>query len=266
MNHPSYLHRLFLPVLVFCFVLYCGSVGSVAQNPSRSPSDTVREFYKAMKEKRFRDAFGLSIYRPAIEGLSKEEFEDLRPDFERLAVAVSEKVTERIETTGEQISGDTATVFVKVKDAESAEKTEPIELILVNGAWTIGDKENQKIVAEAGKKFFFNARIDTHHNEVQEMLKRISVAQFAYSQQHNGQFADLPMLITGGLIPKDLEGTETTGYRFRVNVTADKKAWTATAEPAQYGRTGKLSFFMDATGVRSGDVGGKPLPIPPATP
>ena len=35
--------------------------------------------------------------------------------------------------------------------------------------------------------------------------------------------------------------------------------WNAGAEPAQYGHTGKLSFFMDATGVRSGDIGGKPL-------
>ena len=27
----------------------------------------------------------------------------------------------------------------------------------------------------------------------------------------------------------------------------------------QYGSTGKLSFFLDAAGVRSGDTGGKPL-------
>ena len=41
-----------------------------------------------------------------------------------------------------------------------------------------------------------------------------------------------------------------------------EKAWSAAAEPAQYGRTGKLSFFMDAVGVRSADVGGKALPKP----
>lgn len=231
---------------------------TAAQTSSRSPSDTVREFYKAMREKRFRDAFGMSIYKPAVEGLSAQELEDLRPDFERLAAAIPEKV----DLTGEQISGDAATVFVKVKEPDAgAEQAEPIALLKLNGVWIIGDKENQAIVDKAGKSFFFNARIDTHHNEVQEMMKRIALAQLVYSQQHNGQFGDLAALIAGGLIPKDLEGTETTGYRFHVSVTGDRKGWNAAAEPAQYGRTGKLSFFMNAEGVRSGDVGGKPLPV-----
>ncbi|MGH9882350.1 MAG: hypothetical protein ACRD6N_13015, partial [Pyrinomonadaceae bacterium] len=237
-----------------------------AQNQQRSPSDTVREFYKAMRDKRFREAFAMSIYKPAVEGLSPKEFEDLRPDFERLALAISEKIPEKLETTGEQISADSATVFVKVKDAEAGEKTEPIELIRVDGSWIIGDKENQAVVRKAGKDFFFNARIDTPHNEVQDMLKRVALAQFAYSQQHNGQFGDMASLIAAGLIPKDLEGTDTTGYRFHINVTADKKGWSASAEPAQYGRTGKLSFFSDASGIRSSDVAGKPLIIPPARP
>ena len=58
---------------------------SAQQPPVRSPSDTVREFYKAMREKRFREAFALSIYRPAIDPLKPQEFEDLRPDFEKMA-------------------------------------------------------------------------------------------------------------------------------------------------------------------------------------
>lgn len=263
-----------------------GILVSTAQQ--RSPSDTVREFYKAMRERKFREAFALSIYKPVIEGLtdqefqslrplfkdlndsqfaalrpkyqklSSQEFDDLRPDFERLASAIPVKV----DLAGEQISGDSATVFVRVKEEDKEEQAEPIALIRVNGQWIVGDKENQEIVRRAGKDFFFNARIDTHHNEVQDMLKRISLAQLVYSQQNNGQFGDLAALIAKGLIPKDLEGTETTGYRFRINVSADKKSFTAAAEPAQYGRTGKLSFFMDATGVRSGDVGGRPLPVP----
>ena len=55
----------------------------------RSPSDTVREFYKAMHEKRFREAFDLSIYKPAIDPLKPQEFEDLRPDFEKMALGNS---------------------------------------------------------------------------------------------------------------------------------------------------------------------------------
>jgi hypothetical protein len=91
------------------------------------------------------------------------------------------------------------------------------------------------------------------------MLTRITLAQLLYSQQHDGLFANLATLISLGLLPKDLEGTESTGYRFHVNARAGGKTWNATAEPAQYGRTGRLSFFMDASGVRSSDVGGKPL-------
>src|SRR6266498_1091522 len=127
-----------------------------AQQATRSPSDTVREFYKAMREKRFREAFGMSIYKPAIEPLKPEEFEDLKPDFDRIAAAIPEQVN----ITGEQISGDLATVFVKVKEGEGPEVAEPVTLIHVDGAWVIGDKENQTIVKKAGKQFFFNARID----------------------------------------------------------------------------------------------------------
>lgn len=222
---------------------------------ARSPSDTVREFYKAMREKRFREAFDMSIYKPAIDPLKPQEFEDLRPDFEKMAAIVPEQV----ELGGEQISGDIATVFVKVKEGESPEQLEPVTLIRVNNVWIIGDKENEAIVKKAGKQFFINARIDTHHDEVQAMLTRVSLAELLHSQQHDGLFADLATLILLGLLPKDLEGTESTGYRFHVNAPDGGKTWNASAEPAQYGHTGKLSFFLDAAGVRSADVGGKPL-------
>jgi hypothetical protein len=230
---------------------------AVPQNPPKTPTETVREFYKAMREKKFREAFGMSIYKPAIDGLSNEEFEDLRPDFEKMAGAIPEKV----DLTGEQISGDLATVFVKVKEGEAPEQAEPISLIKVNGVWIVGDRDNEAIVKRAGKNFFFNARIDTHHNEVQAMMTRITLAQVVYSQGHNGQFGNIAELIAAGLIPKDLEGTESTGYKFNIIRTADGKAWYATAEPAQYGRTGRMSFYLDASGVRSGDNGGKPLVV-----
>jgi hypothetical protein len=232
---------------------------TLAQGTVRSPTETVREFYKAMREKRFREAFALSIYKPAIEPLKPQEFEDLRPDFDKMAGAVPDQIN----LTGEQISRDLATVFVKVKDGDAPEKAEPVSLIRLDGVWIIGDKENQEIVKKAGKQFFFNARIDTHHDEVQAMLTRVSVAELIYSQQHNGLFADLATLVTVGLLPKDLEGTESTGYRFHVNTASGGKTWSAAAEPAQYGRTGRLSFFLDASGVRSNDRGGKPLgPFP----
>lgn len=98
------------------------------------------------------------------------------------------------------------------------------------------------------------------------MLQRIALAQAVYGQQHSGQFGDLPALIAAGLVPKDLEATHSTGYRFRIALSSNRKSWTAAAEPAQYGKTGKLSFFMDQTGVKSADFGGKPLPTAPPKP
>ena len=216
-----------------------------------------------MREKKFREAFELSIYRPAIDSLSPQEFEDLRPDFEKMALAVSEKIPAKIDVTGEQISGDVATVFVKVLDADGKEKVEPATLMKLDNNWIIGDKENLELVKKAGKQFFFEARINAHHADVQDMMTRISLAQVLYSQSHNGQFGNSAELIAAGVVPKDIEGVESTGYKFQINRAADGKSWYATAEPAQYGRTGRLCFYLDPTGVRIGDNGGKPLVVKP---
>jgi hypothetical protein len=232
-------------------------LSATAQQPARSPSDTVREFYKAMRQKRFVEAFGMSIYKPAIDGLTPQEFEDLRGDFDKMADAIPEKV----DITGEQISGEDASVFVRVpKENDSSQAdTEPVTLIRESGQWIIGDRENQAIVKKAGNHFFFKARIDTHHGEAKDVLARISLAQLAYYQQHNAVYGDMPTLITVGLLPKDIQGTDSTGYHFHIELAKDGKTFTAGAEPVQYGRTGLLSFFLDHSGVRSSDVGGKPF-------
>lgn len=251
--------RSFQRVVLIGLLMFSSAVLVVSQQPQRSPSDTVREFYKEMREKKFREAFDLSIYKSAIDGLKPQEFEDLRPDFERIALAVKEKMPTDVNITGQQISGADATVFIKILDTEGKEQLEPTTLIKLDGGWVVGDRDSLQLVKKAGKEFFFKARIDAHHSDVQDMLTRISLGQLLYSQQHNGLFGDLATLITAGLVPKDLEGTESTGYRFHINSVDAGKSWNAAAEPAQYGRTGKLSFYMDAAGVRSGDKGGKPL-------
>ena len=135
-------------LLVLAMVVTLSST-AWAQAPPRSPSDTVREFYKAMREKRFREAFAMSIYKPAIENLKPQEFEDLRPDFDNMAAAIPDAV----EIKGEQVSGDTATVFVKVPSTDDpAGQPEPVSLMRINGEWIIGDKENQAIVKKAGNE------------------------------------------------------------------------------------------------------------------
>jgi hypothetical protein len=249
--------RLLLSVVItsILFLVSSATLTVLAQtaSPQRTPTETVREFYKALRERRFQQAFAMSIYKPAVEGLSAEELEELRPDFEKMAAAVPENV----QISGEQISGDSATVFVKVATDGATEKA---DLLRRGNEWIVGDKDNEKIVLANGKEFFIKARIDTHHGEVQAMLERISLAQIFYSQQHNGQYADLPTLTNAGLVPKDIEGTDSTGYRFHVTVSTAKKSYTAGAEPARYNRTGRLSFYLDnKLGIKSGDTGGKPL-------
>jgi hypothetical protein len=120
-----------------------------------------------------------------------QELEDLRPDFDKMAVAISEKIPEKVDITGEQISGDAATVFVKVLDADGKEKIEPAALIKIDNSWIVGDKESLDLVKKAGKKFFFEARINAHHSDVQDMMTRISLAQVVYSQGHKASLAIL---------------------------------------------------------------------------
>src|SRR6476620_4176585 len=110
MRAPVKKSRLFQSVFLLGLLMFSSAVVVVSQQPPRSPSDTVREFYKAMREKRYREAFDLSIYKAAIDPLKPQEFEDLRPDFDKMAAVIPVEVN----ITGEQISGDAATVFVKV--------------------------------------------------------------------------------------------------------------------------------------------------------
>jgi hypothetical protein len=250
-------HQSKVSALLLTLTLALASLSTAAQQPARSPSDTVREFYKAMRQKRVVEAFSMSIYKPAIDGLTPQEFEDLRVDFDKMADAIPDKV----EITGEQISGEGASVFVRVpKEGDSSQAdTEPVTLIRESGQWIVGDRENQEIVKKAGNRFFFKARIDAHHGEARDVLARINFAQLAYFQQHNAVYADMPTLITVGLLPKDIQGTDSTGYHFHIELAKDGKTFSAGAEPVQYGRTGLLSFFLDQSGIRSSDVGGKPF-------
>jgi hypothetical protein len=228
-----------------------------AQAP-RTPSDTVREFYKAMRERRFKEAFSLTIYKPAVEGLSTEEMEDLRAVFEEKAAAVPAQV----EISGEQIDGKNATVYVKVPINESTPQTinQPVNLISSGGAWIIGDETNQAIVKKAGRRFFLDALITQNHSDIEDLLKRVIAVQIVYNQQHGGVFGDLATLISGGLIPTAAGDPKALGYNFRVTVGKDGKTYLAGAEPTRYGRTGKLSYWMDQTGtIKSLDNGGKVL-------
>ncbi|HLM58184.1 MAG TPA: hypothetical protein VK422_18925 [Pyrinomonadaceae bacterium] len=247
------------PYALALALVLLGSTPAPAQTPASapapgSPSEVVRAFYTALRERRFREAFEMSVFRPAVEGLTPEEYEDLRADFEPMATNSPEEVV----ITGEQVSGEDATVFMKLGDGGQM-KVEPVYLIREKGRWVVGDREGRESVKKAGKRFFFDVRIDTHHVEVEKMLSRISAAQILYAQQHGGAYGDLEALIRAGLVPDDVRGTQTTGYRFTVVPAKGGKSYEARAEPERYGRTGKLSFYMDPAGSRRKDAGGKPI-------
>ncbi len=222
-----------------------------------TPTEVVRAFYTALKESRFRDAMLLTVLRPAVESLSAEELKEFDTDFARLAPAVPPD----FEITGESLAGEEATVFVRTGEGKEL-KVDPVNLIRERGAWLVGDRAGADEVKKLGKKFFTEQRIAVHEKEAEDMLRRIQAAQLAYSLQNAGLFADLDALVRAGYVPQDILGSETTGYRFTVQLAPDAKSFAARAEPERYGRTGRLSFYLDKSGLQKKDAGGKPLQPP----
>ena len=230
---------------------------SASAQTEKSPSDVVRDFYKAMREHRFKDAWALTIYRPAVDDLNAQEMEDLLPDFEMKAAAIPDQV----EITGEQIQGNIATVFVKVpvSDATPQVTSEPVNLVKSGATWIIGDEANQALVKKAGHRYFLDALIEEHQSDIEDLFKRLVAVQVLYVQQH-GEVGDLQALIGATLIAKEAADPRASGYNVRIPVSGDKKSYTATAEPTRYGHTGKLSYWMDQSGaIKQADNGGKPL-------
>ena len=253
--------RRFIVLLCVCAmltttaVLACKAQNSAAQ---RGPSDVVLDFYKAMRERRFRDAFALTIYKPAVEGLNEEEMELLRPGFEEKAAEIPASV----EIMGEQISGNNATVFVKVPVNETTPQvtSQPLNLVNTGGTWLIGTEADQAEVKKAGRRYFLDALATEHESDVEDLLKRLATWEGIYAAQHGGSYADFPPLIQAGMLSGEAIDPKLSGYNYRITLAKDGKTYVANAEPTRYGKTGKLSFWMDQTGlIKSGDAGGKPF-------
>jgi len=85
-------------------------------------------------------------------------------------------------------------------------------------------------------------------------------AQF-HSGKGAGTYATLDQLVAEQLIPKEaMENVKTHGYALVMTVTGT--AFEITAVPIEYGKTGKTSYFVDASNVvRGGDHGGGPATI-----
>src|SRR5260370_12176314 len=233
MFHRRSARSLYYFSLTLLSAVLLASSSAVLAQTQRSPSDVVREFYKAMREHRFKDAWSMTIYKPAVEGLTAEEMEELRVDFEEKTA----KISQQVEIIGEQISANNATVFVKVPVTESTTQitSEPVTLINSGGLWVIGDEASQAEVKKKGHRFFLDALIDEHHAEIEDLLKHLVGIQAIYATQNNGAFGDLPALIKAGLMSDDVGDPKAMGYTFRITVAKDGKSYVASAEPARYG-------------------------------
>lgn len=237
---------------------------SKIQMTSGSPADTVRIFYKNLRERRFKEAMMMTNLHYAVEGLSDAEMQDLSTDFEPLAQAVPAE----IEINGEIITNNLATVTAKLPNNETGQiELTQVELRREKDNWLLitAGKEAEDAAKKEGKNYFFTLRIDVHHVEAERMMQRISKAEAIYAMQNDGNFTDLQTLVSGGLLPEDVNGTKSTGYRFSLTISADGKKYTASAVPEVYGKTGKLSFLLESGGsnqqasLKSGDNKGQPV-------
>lgn len=201
--------------------------------------------------------------RPAVEGLTDAELKEFQLDFERIANQIPANVT----INGEVVSGNRATVTASLpgEDPEKNE-TQSLELRKDGDVWVILTVEEaaEARIKKEGKNYFYVLRIETHEDEARDMLDRIAKAQLAYSMQNGGVFGEIDALVGAGLLPDDVKTAESTGYNYSVTLSGDKKVYTASATPAEYGKSGRLSFVLQSDGrstprISSKDNGGKPL-------
>jgi hypothetical protein len=205
----------------------------------------------------------LTNLKPAIQSLNDNELKDFSLDFEALAG----QVPENVEINGEIITGESATVTVKLPKPDSEEKeTQPVNLRKDGDVWMIvtADDDAAAKIKKQGKDYFYNLRIDTHQEEARKMLERISKAELAHSLQNGGAFADMQTLVSSGLLPEDAQTSDSTGYNYAIDLLPEKNTYSATATPAEYGKSGKLSFllYLDNKGmshVKDKDTRGQPL-------
>lgn len=219
-----------------------------------------------MRELRFRDALMMTNLRPAVENLTAQEIEDLRPDFESMATQVPEK----IDIAGEQISGNLASVFVKDPNSTSGKQaSSEIKLRRENDAWSIlsGDPVAEAAAKTEGKNYFFKLHFELRHSEVEGTLNDIVKAQAVYSLQNREVYTDLQTLVKQGTVAAGVLDPVAYGYKFTLNLSPDKKKYTVNAEPTQYGKTGKLSYLLTSGDKKNGpqmineDKAGAPVAV-----
>jgi uncharacterized protein DUF3352 len=86
------------------------------------------------------------------------------------------------------------------------------------------------------------------------MMRTVVSAEATFQATEGaGRYGSLEELLSAGLISKEVIHK----YGYKIEVTASSNKFEATAVPVEYGKTGRLSYFVDDSGVvRGGDHGG----------
>jgi hypothetical protein len=258
---------------IFLLILPVGSVP--AQSPKLSPGETVLQFYRLLREKKYIEAFRLHVCAPAVETMSSEEAAGLQDEFEKVAGEIPEK----IELGGESVLGNDATVFVKVPSGEKINGQQPflsvpVGLILFEGKWLIGDRDTQALAFFHKNKFFslsqsgvFTVMLDNEEKAGKAITALIEIEQF-FTQQHNGKFGTFREILDSKVVVRpdlvrlmeQLQDGEYFGYRFEVEMPEDRRTYTLYATPIQQNIDGRYSYIADREGgVKFRNYGGQKL-------
>ena len=168
---------------------------------------------------------------------------------------MAKALPEQVEDAGEQISGGTATVFIRLPRRSAWQE---VSLVRIDGKWRVGDRETYQLVVREGRSFFFNARLRVGEAEAYEWLLEIVGAQAIHFSSKQPTTARSRTWSLWAASPSTRQ-RERDGYRFRLAVSEDGKGYRVHAVPAEYGRTGRLSFSLHQTNaIRAEDKEGQP--------
>jgi hypothetical protein len=94
----------------------------------------------------------------------------------------------------------------------------------------------------------------TNESIAKSLLQTVASAEATFqSAKGDGRYGSLEELLSEGLVSKDL----LQKYGYRIDVAVSANSFEAVAIPLEYGKTGRLSYFVDESGVlRGGDHGG----------
>lgn len=115
--------------------------------------------------------------------------------------------------------------------------------------------KNLVLMAVAGISGEFNPppNVQKERMAISAMYMIGSAEERYKTSKGGGSYGTLEQLIAENLVPK--ETIENSGYKFELTVTGDK--YEISAAPLEYGKTGKMSYFMDNTyTIRGADRSG----------